>query len=130
MNISCMKIYFIVTALFFLSAMTKAETVKETNVGTYIAILEGTLGEGGMDSPEFKEYSKRSNANGEAHGGVVLKKYMIKENLGQGGKPDFVLIVEYPSHEAAKKTFSSEEYKAIIPLRNIAFKEVKILFTN
>ena len=29
-----------------------------------IAILEGTLNEGGINSPEFKEYSKRSNVNG------------------------------------------------------------------
>ena len=95
-----------------------------------IAILEGTLGEGGTSSPEFKEYSKRSNANGEAHGGVVLQKYMVSENLGQGGKPDFVLIVEYPSYEAARNTFSNAEYKAILPLRDIAFKEVKILLTR
>jgi len=95
-----------------------------------IAILEGTLGEGGINSPEFKEYSKRSNANGEAHGGVVLQKYMVSENLGQGGKPDFILIVKYPSYEAAKNTFSNEEYKAILPLRDVAFKEVKILLTK
>ncbi len=130
MKISCAKIYFIVAVLFFLSAITRAETGKEKNVGTCIVILEATLGDGGMDSPEFKEYSKRSNANGETHGGVVLKKYMIKENLGLGEKPDFVLIVEYPSYEAAEKTFSSEEYRKILPLRDIAFKEVKILLTN
>ena len=45
-------------------------------------------------------------------------------------KPDFVLIVEYPSYEAARNTFSNEEYKAILPLRDIAFKEVKILLTR
>lgn len=95
-----------------------------------IAILEGTLSEGGLNSPEFKEYSKRSNANGEAHGGVVLQKYMVSENLCQGGKPDFILIVKYPSYEAAKNTFSNKEYKAILPLRDVAFKEVKILLTN
>lgn len=31
-------------------AMTQAETAKEKNVGTCIVILEGTLGEGGLDS--------------------------------------------------------------------------------
>ncbi len=97
---------------------------------TCVAILEGTLAEGGTDSPEFKEYSRRSHANGEAHGGVVLKKYLVKENLGQGGKPDFILIVEYPSYAIAQDTFTSEEYSAILPLRDIAFKEVKILLTN
>lgn len=98
-------------------------------MATCIAILEGVLGEGGMDSPEFQEYSKRSAANGEAHGGVVLNKYMVKENLGQGEKPDFVLIVEYPSYEVAKNTFTCDEYKALLPLRDAAFKEVKILLT-
>lgn len=83
-----------------------------------------------MDSPEFKEYSKRSNANGETHGGVVLKKYSIKENLGQGEKPDFILIVEYPSYEIAVDTFTCEEYKSIIPLRDVAFKTVKILLVK
>lgn len=94
-----------------------------------IVILEGKFNEGGMESPEFQEYSRRSNANGETHGGVVLQKYMIKENLGQGEKPDVVLVVQYPSYEAAQQTFTSDEYKAIIPLRDIAFKEVKILLT-
>lgn len=95
-----------------------------------VLILEGTLSEGGLNSPEFKEYSKRSNAHGEAHGGVVLQRYVISENLGQGGKPDFILVVQYPSCEAATTAFSSEEYKAILPLRKVAFKEVKILLTD
>lgn len=95
-----------------------------------VLILEGTLREGGLNSPEFKEYSKRSNANGEAHGGVVLQRYVVSENLGQGGKPDFILVVQYPSCEAATNAFSSEEYKAILPSRNVAFKEVKILLTD
>jgi len=85
---------------------------------------------GGADSQEFKEYLKRAIANDEAHGGVELQQYMVKENLGQGGTPDFVVILEYPSYEVAKNTFYSEEYKAIIPLRDVAFKEVKILLTN
>ncbi len=90
-------------------------------------ILEGTFRKGGKTSSEFEEYSRRSNANGEAHGGVVIKKYLISENLGQGEKPDFILIVEYPSRDNAKKAFTSDEYNRIIPMRNKAFKEVKIL---
>jgi hypothetical protein len=49
-----------------------------------IAILQGTFNEGGQHTPEFKEYSQRSNANGQANGGKVLGKYLITENLGQG----------------------------------------------
>jgi len=95
-----------------------------------IVIVEGTLKEDGADSQEFKEYLQRAIANDKAYGGVELKNYIVKENLGQGEKPDFVVILEYPSYEAAKNTFTSDEYKAITPLRDKAFKKVKILLTN
>jgi len=96
----------------------------------YTVVLQGTFNENGMNSPEFAEYSQRSNANGEAFGGVVQGKYMIKENLGQNEAPHFVIIVDYPSEDAARNAWVSEEYKAIIPLRDVAFKEVKILLTK
>ena len=96
----------------------------------YTVVLQGTFNKDGMNSPEFAEYSQRSNANGEAHGGVVQSKYMIKENLGQNEAPHFVIIVDFPSEDAAKKAFTSEEYQSILPLREIAFKEVKILLTK
>ncbi len=96
----------------------------------YTVVLQGTFNENGMNSPEFAEYSQRSNANGEKHGGVVQGKYMIKENLGQNEAPHFVIIVDYPSEDAATKAFTSEEYNSIIPLRDVAFKEVKILLTK
>ncbi len=95
-----------------------------------IVIATGTFKDGGKETEEFKEYSKRSNANGEAHGGVVLSKYIIEKNLGNGNTPHFVLIIEYPSREKAIETFTSEEYKNIIPLRDVALKEVNILITK
>jgi len=95
----------------------------------YTVVLQGTFNENGMKSAEFAEYSQRSNANGEKHGGVVQAKYMISENLGQNETPSFVIIVEFPSKDAATKAFTSEEYLSIIPLRKVAFKEVKILLT-
>jgi len=90
-------------------------------------ILEGIFSKDGKASSEFEEYSRRSNENGEAHGGVVIKNYLISENMGQGEKPDFILIIEYPSRDKAKKAFTSDEYNQIIPMRNKVFKEVKIL---
>jgi uncharacterized protein (DUF1330 family) len=93
-------------------------------------IVEGTLGDKGTDSDEFKEYLKRAVANDKVYGGVELQYHTVKENLGQGAKPDFVVLLEYPSYEQAKKAFASDEYQEILPLRNIAFKEVKILMTS
>ena len=95
-----------------------------------VAVLLGTFNDGGQNTPEFKEYSERSNANGEAHGGRLLGKYIISKNLGQGEMPHVVFVVEYPSRAVAETAFSNTEYKSIIPLREIAFKEVKILLSD
>jgi uncharacterized protein (DUF1330 family) len=92
-----------------------------------LVIVEGTFNEGGADSVEFKEYITRAIANDKVHGGVELSQYTIQENLGQGETPHFVVVLKYPSYEAAKETFNSKEYKAIIPLRDVVFKKVKIL---
>lgn len=100
------------------------------NADNVIVIIEATFNPNGMNTPEFKEYSRRSNANGEAHGGVVLRKYQITDNLGSGDTPHMILVIEYPSHEMALKTFTNEEYLTILPLREVAFKEVKIFQTN
>ena len=95
-----------------------------------IVIITAALKPNAAEMDEFKEYSKRSNANGEAHGAVVLSRYNVTENVGQGIKPNMVLTVEYPSKEKALQSFSNEEYQSIIPLRDQAFEEVKILFTS
>ncbi len=95
-----------------------------------VAILEGTFRDGGHATPEFAEYSRRTNANGEAHGGKLLGKYKISGNLGQGHAPHVVFVVEFPSRERAETAFTNPEYLAIIPLRDVAFQEVKILLSD
>ena len=101
-----------------------------TDTNKAIVILEATFNPNGMHTPEFKEYSRRSNANGEAHGGVVLSKYQVTDNLGDGETPHMILIIEYPSQEQARQTFINKEYQSILSLREIAFKAVRIFQTN
>ncbi len=95
-----------------------------------IVLLQGTFQEGGKETPEFKEYSARANANGAAHGAKVLRLYTVNQNLGQGDITNFVVVVEYPSRAIAEDVFTNDEYKSIIPLRQVAFKEVKILISE
>ncbi len=95
-----------------------------------IAVLQGTFNDGGQNTPEFKEYSERSNANGKNNGGKLLGKYIIDKNLGQGEMPHVVFVVEFPSRSIAESAFTNNEYRSIIPLRDIAFKEVKILLSD
>ena len=42
-------------------------------------VLTGIFNEGGMETPEFKEYSERSNANGAAGGGVLIQKTLLSK---------------------------------------------------
>ncbi|MFT7644981.1 MAG: hypothetical protein ACI9BF_000650 [Candidatus Paceibacteria bacterium] len=93
-------------------------------------IIEATLNEGGMGIPEFKEYSEKATALGAEYGAIPVSKHMIGENLGQGEAPHVVSIVEFPSKEKATEMMCSEEYKSLFPLREAAFKEVKILITK
>jgi uncharacterized protein (DUF1330 family) len=95
-----------------------------------IAILQGTFKSDGQLTPEFQEYSQRSNANGQANGGKLLGKYLINANLGQGPMPHVVFVVEFPSRSVAESVFTNEEYRSIIPLRDVAFEEVKILLSD
>jgi len=96
----------------------------------YTVILQGKFRENYLQLPEFEEYIKRQDANREVFGGIVKAKYFIDENLEQNETPSFVIIVDFPSKDAAINAYTSEEYLSIIPLREIAFKEVKILFTK
>lgn len=95
-----------------------------------IAILEGTFREGGQNTPEFKEYAQRTNANGIANKGKLVGKYKVLDNLGQGKAPHAIFVVEYPSRKAAEIAFTNPEYLAIIPLRDVAFQQVKILLAD
>lgn len=101
-----------------------------TDSNKAIVVIEATFNPNGMNTPEFKEYSRRSNANGEAHGGVVIGRYQVTENLGDGDTPHLVLVIEYPTKESAERTFTNQEYLDILPLREIAFEQVNIFQTN
>lgn len=90
-------------------------------------IIEGTFKQGMEKSPEFIEYSKKSNENGEMHGGIVLKKFVVSENLGTGETPNFILFIEYPTRKKVIKAFSNSHYLRLLEMREQIFKEVKIL---
>lgn len=109
------------------------ELIKElgmTSLNKAVVVIEATFNPNGMNTPEFKEYSRRSNANGEAHGGVVMGKYQVTKNLGNGDTPHLILVIEYPSKEDAERTFTNQEYLDLLPLRGVAFEQVNILQTN
>ena len=81
-------------------------------------------------SLNFKECSERAERNSRHYRGQIIQKYMIKENLGNGYKPDFVIIVEYPSHEDAYTANASDENQQIDLIRQKAFKDFNVLIVG
>ena len=96
----------------------------------YTVIIEATFNEGGMETDEFKEYSEKAGAIGAKYGAVTISKNMITENIAQGETPHVISVLEFPSKEKAVEGLTGEEYKILFPLREVAFKEVKILLTK
>ena len=96
----------------------------------YSIVLLVTFNEGGMQMPEFKEYSERATANIEAFGGETVEKYMIEKNMEGGEAPQMVAVINFPSREKADAALSTEEYQNLIPLRNVVFKEIRTLITK
>ena len=89
-------------------------------------ILMGKLLHNGHLMPEFKECSERAELNSKKYGGEVVHKYMIKKNLDEGTKLDFVFVVEYPSYEDVIASHSNNEYLEIKSLRAKVFSEFSI----
>jgi uncharacterized protein (DUF1330 family) len=96
----------------------------------YTVIITGEFNPGGMQRPEFKEYSEKAGAILAADGGTVLNKFGVEQNLGDGNAPHVVLVVSFPSKEKAIETFTSEAYQNIIPLRKVAVKAMNLLITK
>lgn len=65
-----------------------------------------------------------------AAGGVPVKRMKVSETLlGEGG-PATIFLMEFPSAEAVKDVLASEEYRALIPNRDKAFKELTFLLAE
>ena len=63
-------------------------------------------------------------------GGKPISKYAIKEKLHGEHSPANVFIAEFPSDNAIKAFFNTDEYKALLPYRNKAFKSINIYIAN
>ncbi|VUD67402.1 hypothetical protein TDB9533_03775 [Thalassocella blandensis] len=93
-------------------------------------ILTGVLYKNAHLKPEFNDCAVRASLNAEKYGGKVVQKYQIKENLGSGGKMDFILIVEYPSQEQMLAAHANAEYQSIQLLRAEVFREFNVYLTH
>ena len=69
----------------------------------------------------FAEYSQRVRSFLESHGGVVIRRQRVLRTL-EGDDADLAMVIDFPSEHVAGTIFSSEEYRAILPLRAQVFR--------
>lgn len=80
-----------------------------------------------MENAELiQEYTSKAGPLLVAAGGKPVKKAKLTKPLV--GNPDYAMsvIFEFPNTEAIEGVFNSEEYKALIPVREKAFKNLVI----
>lgn len=62
----------------------------------------------------------------EAAGARIVKRFRLTDAIVGQHPSETVVIVEYPSRAAVDLVFGSPDYRAIIPIRDIAFLTYRI----
>ena len=74
-----------------------------------------------------KEYSEKVNPLGEAAGVEIIKGVRVSAPLvGESGYKA-VFLLGFDTEQAAKDFFSSDDYQALIPLRDEGFDQYDVL---
>jgi uncharacterized protein (DUF1330 family) len=62
-------------------------------------------------------------------GGKLVKRLKVSEVIG-GNPSGMVLVMDFDSDEAITALFESDEYAALVPMRDQGFAEMNILLTH
>ena len=69
------------------------------------------------DPEAYTEYTSQVPATIEQYGGRFLVRGGRYETLEGDWSPKRIVLIEFPSVEAAKRWYSSQEYQRIVPIR-------------
>lgn len=80
------------------------------------------------DPQKMKEYSMKFHASAAPHGIKTLYKGKMVKILGGEASHVMEIVFEFPNMEALDTWYNSEEYQALIPLRQeAAVLNIKVL---
>jgi uncharacterized protein (DUF1330 family) len=79
----------------------------------HYAIIEITV----HDRDTYMQYIEQVRPMVERNGGRYLARGGEVTPFVGGWKPERVILIEFPSAEAAQRCFGSAEYRAVAPLR-------------
>ncbi len=83
-----------------------------------------------QEQKSFELYASNMRALYESVDATVIDKYPVAQTLVGDEKPDFVMVVEFPSQEALVTLFSSADYKKLVPFREKGFKKLNVFLSK
>lgn len=74
----------------------------------------------------FAEYSARVRAFLQSKGATTVRRQRVEQTLYGGDHADLVMLIDFPSREAAQDAFFEPAYLELIPLRDQVFSEFRM----
>lgn len=62
-------------------------------------------------------------------GAHIVERYQLETDVVGTNRVKTVIVVEYPNRHAVDEVFSSTEYRAAIPYRDLAFSDYTVAVT-
>lgn len=80
------------------------------------------------DNPEaLAEYGEKTPVILKKFGGNPVSKRVVKEVICGAISPKSIITIEFPSEEKIYEFLNSDEYQAMIPIRDKAFSEANLI---
>ena len=79
------------------------------------------------DPDAYEGYKQRSGATVDRYGGRFLVRGGDPQTIESDWAPSRIVVLEFPSSEAARTWYDSPEYREILPLRQGAAESRAIL---
>ena len=81
------------------------------------------------EMPSVQEYLHGVLPLLQGAGGTVVKRLKVADVLN-GSPSGMVLVMDFDSADAVKSMFASDDYAALVPVRDKGFAEMNILLTQ
>lgn len=87
-------------------------------------LITGWLADGRAD--DLAQYQAAAGPIMKEHGARLLMKGR-PETAFAGARPDLVILLAFPTSEAARAAFENDDYRSLIPVRNRAFERLDVV---
>ncbi len=79
------------------------------------------------DPEKLQEYAAKAGPTVQANGGEVVTRTQVTEVLAGSHDHKLCIIIRFPDGAALRRWYQSEDYQALVPLRNEAIEATFII---